>query len=149
MKCEIHSKALPNIAPNPSHHFYPRLCTNCARMRLLHRDCARWNRHQSVGGYRCHFVGSTVDLLQGFALHLQFHLRILLEDLRVALAEHLGYPFIGYASGTQPCGISGTKIVDSKIRNLCPSKSFFPNSLERRLVPARIPIAREQKRPLT
>src|SRR5713101_7039047 len=35
-----------------------------------------------------------------FALHLQLHLRILLEDLRVALAKHLRYPLIGYASGT-------------------------------------------------
>jgi hypothetical protein len=30
--CFIHSKALPNFAPNPCHRFYPRLCTNCARM---------------------------------------------------------------------------------------------------------------------
>ena len=32
MKCFTHSKALPNFAPNPNHRFYPRLCTNCARM---------------------------------------------------------------------------------------------------------------------
>ena len=31
MKCEIHSKALSNFTPNPSHVFYPRLYTNCAR----------------------------------------------------------------------------------------------------------------------
>jgi len=99
MKCEIHSKALSNFAPNPSHAFYPRLCTNCARMRLLHRDCAQWS-HQNVSGDRCHFVGSTVKLFQSLALHHQLHLGILLEDLRVALAEHLGYPFIGYAPGT-------------------------------------------------
>jgi hypothetical protein len=107
MKCEIHSKALSNFTPNPSHAFYLRLCTNCARMRLLHRDCAQWSR-QNASGDRCHFVGSTVKLFQSLALHLQFHLRILLEDLRFALAEHLGCPFIGCASGTQPCGISVT-----------------------------------------
>jgi hypothetical protein len=39
----------------------------------------------------CHFVRSTVELLQGFALHPQLHLGILLEDLRVALAEQLRY----------------------------------------------------------
>jgi hypothetical protein len=72
--CFIHSKALPNFTPSPSHHFYPRLCTNCARMRLLHRDCAHWSGHQGVSGYRCHFVGSTIELYQCFALHLQLHL---------------------------------------------------------------------------
>src|SRR5580700_10541330 len=118
-------------------------------MRLLHGDYAHWARHQSVNGYLCHFVGSTIELYQCFALHLQLHLRILLEDLRVALAEHLSYPLVGYASGTQPCGISGTKVIDPKVRNLCPSKSFLPNSLERRLVPARISIARKQKRSFT
>ena len=97
----------------------------------------------------CHFVGSTIELFQSLALHLQLHLRILLEDLRVALAKHLGYPFIGYASSTQPCCIRGTKIVNPKIGNLCPSKSLLPNSLQRRLVSARIPTARKQKRPLT
>jgi hypothetical protein len=35
MKCEIHSKALSNFAPNPSHVFYPRLCTNEAIARRL------------------------------------------------------------------------------------------------------------------
>jgi len=34
-----------------------------------------------------HLVGTAVELLQSFALHLQFHLRILFEDLRVALAD--------------------------------------------------------------
>jgi hypothetical protein len=32
MNCFIHSKALPYFAPNPYFRFYPRLCTNCARM---------------------------------------------------------------------------------------------------------------------
>jgi hypothetical protein len=38
-------------------------------------------------------------------------LGILLEDLRVALAKHLGYPLIGYSSGTQPSGICGAKVI--------------------------------------
>jgi hypothetical protein len=109
MMCLIHSKALSDFTPSPSHRFYLRLCTKCARMRLLHRNCAHWSRHQNVSGDRCHFVGSTVDLFQRFALHLQLHLRILLEDLRVALAEHLSHPLIGYASGTQPCKVNYAK----------------------------------------
>jgi hypothetical protein len=28
MKYVIHSKAPSNSAPNPQHHYYPRLCTN-------------------------------------------------------------------------------------------------------------------------
>jgi hypothetical protein len=47
-------------------------------------------------------------------------------------------------TGTQPSGIRGTKVVIPKVRNLCPSKSFPPNSFERRLMPAR-----KQIRPFT
>jgi len=61
----------------------------------------------------------------------------------------LGYPLISYASSTQPCGICGAKVVNPKIGNLRSPKSFSPNSFEARLVPARIPIARKQERPLT
>jgi len=43
-----------------------------------------------------HLVGTAVQLLQSFALHLQFHLRILLEDLRVSLAKHLRDPLVRY-----------------------------------------------------
>ena len=118
-------------------------------MRLLQRDCANWSRQQNVRGHRCYFVGSTVELFQRFALHLQLHLGILLEDLRVALAKHLSYPLIGYSSGTQPCGIRGAEVVNAKVGNLCSSKSFSPNSFETCLVSSRIPIARKQKRPFT
>ena len=81
------------------------LCTNG----LLDRDCAYWSRRHSVSGYRCDFIGSTVELFQSFALHLQLHLEILLEDLRIAWSKQLGDPLIGYASGTQTCGIRGAK----------------------------------------
>ena len=117
-------------------------------MGLLHRDCAHWTHHQ-CGCRRCHLVGSTVELFQSFAFHLQFHLRILFHDLRVTLAKHLSYPLIGYSSGTQSCAVRGAEVVNPKVRNLCSSKSFSPNSFECRLVPARNPIARKQKRPLT
>jgi hypothetical protein len=47
-------------------------------------------------------VGVPVDLFQRLALHLKFHLRILLEDLRVALPKQLGHPLIGYAASAEP-----------------------------------------------
>jgi hypothetical protein len=54
------------------------------------------NRHRQHGSHRAlTFVGSPIDLYQCFTLHLQLYLRILLEDLRVALAEHRSYPLIG------------------------------------------------------
>ena len=56
---------------------------------LLHSDRAQWNRQGIYGVHRCSLVGLTIDLVQSFAFHLQFHLRILFEDLRVALTKHL------------------------------------------------------------
>jgi len=92
---------------------------------VIHRD-----RAHSLTTFCSHFAGPAVELLQSFALHLQFHLRILFEDLRVSLAKHLSHPFIGYTSGTQPRGISGSKVVDSEVGNLGPPKSLVPNRLE-------------------
>ena len=46
----------------------------------------------------CHFVGLAIEFLQSFSLHLQLHLRVLLEDLRITLAKHLGDPFVSYAT---------------------------------------------------
>src|SRR5579863_10004864 len=142
-------KGFPRFISAPISWFLFLLCTNCARMRLLHRDCAHWSRRQNASGSRSYFVGSTVYLFQSFALHLQLHLGILLEDLRIALAKHLGYPLIGYSSGAQPCGVRGAEVINPKVGNLCSSKSLPPNSFERRLMPARNPIARKQKRPFT
>jgi len=116
-------KTLTEFISSPTPRFSCTLCTNCARMGLLQRDCAHWSRHQSVSGRRCYLIGSTVELFQGFALHL----RILLEDLRIALAKHLGYPLIGYAASTQPRGISGTQVVNPKVGNLCASKCSAGN----------------------
>jgi len=50
---------------------------------------------------RGHLIRTAVELLQSLALHLQFHLRILLEGLRVSLAKHLGYPLVRYPSETR------------------------------------------------
>jgi hypothetical protein len=56
---------------------------------LLHSDRAQWNRQGIYGVHRCSLVGLTIGLVQSLAFHLQFHLRILFEDLRVALTKHL------------------------------------------------------------
>jgi hypothetical protein len=53
-----------------------------------------------VSGYQRQFVSSTIEFYRCFALHLKLHLRILLEDLRLALAEQLSFALIGYTSGT-------------------------------------------------
>ena len=116
-------------------------------MGLLHRDYAHWSSQQIIS-CRCHFIGSAIRF-RGPRASSATSLRILFEDLRVGLAKHLRYPLVSYSSGTQPCGVCGAKIVDSKVGNFCSSKSSSPNSLKRRLVPARNPIARKQKRPFT
>src|SRR5258708_8300583 len=137
----IDSKVPSNFISTSALGFCARPCTNRALLRSLHHD-----RAHSFTSRRSHLAGSAVELLQSFALHLQFHLGILLEDLRVSLAKHLGHPLIRYAPGTQPRGIRGTKVVDSEVRNLCAPKSLAPNRLERGLVSSPILIAREQKR---
>ena len=43
-------------------------------------------------------VGLPVQLLQRLAFHLQFHLRVLLEHLRVALPEQLRDPLVRHAT---------------------------------------------------
>ena len=62
---------------------------------LLHSDCV-------LAG---HFICLAVHLFECFSLHSQLHLRILFEDLRVALAEQLSDPLVRDAPGTQPRGI--------------------------------------------
>src|SRR5208282_1760231 len=141
MTSRIDSKVLSNSGATPIHDFRPRPCTNRALIHSLYDD-----RAHSFTTVCSHFAGPAVELLQSFALHLQFHLRILLENVRISLTKHLSHPFIGYASGTQPRGISGTKVVDSEVGNLGPPKSLVPNRLESGLVPALIQIARKQER---
>src|SRR6266700_4119587 len=133
----IDSKVLSNFISTPALDFWPRPCTNRALIRSLHHD-----RAHSFTSRRSHLAGSAVELLQGFALHLQFHLGILLEDLRVSLAKHLRHPLIRNASSTQPRGIGGAKIVDE---NLGAPKSLAPNRLEGGLMPTPISITGEQK----
>ena len=81
-------------------------CRTC----LLDHDCAH-----SLGRCASRLASRAVELLQGFTLHLQLHLRVLFHDLRVTLAQRLRYPFIRYSSCTQPCGIKGSQVVDAEI----------------------------------
>ena len=93
-----HSKALSSFLPVSIHLFRPRPCIYRALIRLpcsLHRD-----RAHSFGNRLGHFACVAVKLLQNVALHLQLHLRVLLEDLRVTLAQHLSHPFVRYSSCT-------------------------------------------------
>jgi hypothetical protein len=120
--------------------FQPRPCIYRALMRSIDRD-----RANSFGNHRGHFAGAAVKLLQSVALHLQLHLRVLLEDLRVTLAQHLSHPFVRYSSCTQPSGIGGSKVVDSEVGDLCPPKRFGPNLLEGGLVSPLVPVTRKQK----
>jgi len=76
----------------------------------LHRDRAKL----TTCFLSRHLIGLAIELLQSLALHLQFHLEILLEDLRVSLAKHLRDPLVRYPSGTEPCGIGRAQIVMRK-----------------------------------
>src|SRR5260370_31248686 len=84
----IDSKALSNFLTTPSHDFWPRPCTYRASMQSLNE-----NRAFLIACFLSrHLIRTAVELLQSLALHLQFHLRILLEDLRVSLAKAFGLP---------------------------------------------------------
>jgi hypothetical protein len=78
--------------------FWPRPCTYRAFIRSVHlldHDRAHW-----FGSHWSHFTSPAVNLFQGFALHLQLHLGVFLEDLRVSLAQHLSHPLIRHSCAT-------------------------------------------------
>ena len=87
-----------------------------------------------------HLVGPAVELLQSFALHPQFHLRIFLEDLRVSLAKHLCYPLVRYPSGTEPGGIGRAKIVDAEVRYLGTPQGGMPGVFQSPLMSAWVSV---------
>ena len=124
----------------PISYFRPRLCTNFARMGLLDRDCAHWNRHQLACIYRRVLVGLTIEFIQSFAFHLQLHLRILLEHLRIALSEQLRDPLVRYPSGTEPGGIGRAKIVDAEVRYLGTPQGGMPGVFQSPLMSAWVSV---------
>jgi hypothetical protein len=74
-----------------------------------------------------------IEIPQSLALHLQFHLRILLEDLRVSLAKHLGYALVRYPSGAQPRGLGRVEVVKAMPHLRTPQRRL-PCSLQRPLI---------------
>jgi hypothetical protein len=92
-------------------------------------------------------VGLPIELQQKLTLHLQLHLRVLLEDLGVTLTQQLGDPFVGNAASRKPGGIRRTQIVNPKIRNAGAAQRCVPGPLERLLMGNRICAARKESRP--
>ena len=85
-----------------------------------------------------HLIRTAVELLQSLALHLQFHLRVLFEDLRVSLAKHLCDPLVRYPSGTEPGGIGRAQIVNPEVRHLGTPQSGMPGGFQSSLMSARL-----------
>src|ERR1700678_1207364 len=83
-----------------------------------------------------------VDLLQRLPFHLQLHLRVLLEDLRVALPQQLRDPLIRHATRAEASRVRRPQIVDPEIRRLCPAQGRVPYGLQRLLMARRILVAR-------
>src|SRR6266700_1365811 len=79
-----HSKALSDFLPARTLASWPRPCTYRAFIRS--NRSLDHDRAHSFCSYRRYFAGSAVELLQGFPLHLQLHVRVFLEHLRVSLA---------------------------------------------------------------
>jgi len=107
MNCFIHSKALSNFTPNPSRHFWP--------------HCAKTVPNTFTESWLCqnpgHLIGLAVHFLQSLSLHLQFHLRILLEDLCVTLSKELCNPLVGDTACTEPRRIGGAQVIDPEVGN--------------------------------
>src|SRR5712664_836599 len=137
MHCFTHSKALPNFTPNPSRHFRSH-CAKTVPNTLLNRGCARIQRH---------LIGLAVHFLQSLSLHLQFHLRILFEDLCVALSKELCNPLVGDTACTEPRRIGGAQVIDPEVGNSCAFQCLPPCGLEILMVTGRIFVAWEQEGP--
>jgi hypothetical protein len=56
-----------------------------------------------------HFVDYTVEFLQGFSFHRQLQLRVLFEDLRIALSKQLPDPLVFRDARTEPRSICGVE----------------------------------------
>jgi hypothetical protein len=75
---------------------------------------------------------AAIELPQRLALHLQLHLRVLLEHLRVALASSC----VTHSSATPPATprrVGPTQIVNAEIRHFRSTKRQPPRRFERRL----------------
>ena len=80
----------------------PKLC----QIDFTEHRCARIQRH---------FIGLAVNFLQSFSLHLQFHLRITFEDLRVPWRSSCVTPS---AATWCPVGFKSLEIETVRLRQL-------------------------------
>jgi hypothetical protein len=116
--CRIDSKVLSNVVTTPNHDFRPRPYQIRAHCTVTVPERAPAFSAEAPAFSAGISFAWRFELLQSFALHLQFHLRILLEDSLVSLTKHLCYPLVGHTTGTEPRGIGRAEVVNAKIRNL-------------------------------
>lgn len=88
-----------------------------------------------------------VQLEQCLPFHLQLHLRILFENLRVPLPQELRNKFVGNSASAQPRGIGRSQIVDPKVWHSSATQRGAPGGLERLLMSIRVFCAGEHERP--
>jgi hypothetical protein len=85
-----------------------------------------------------------VQFGQRLSLHLQLHLRVFLEHLRIALPEQLRDPLVRKTAGAEPRGVRRAEIVDAEVSDTCPLQLRMPNGFERLLIAVDVFIAWEQ-----
>ena len=71
-------------------------------------------------------VGRPIELQQRFALHLQLHLRVLLEHFRISLPEELRHPLVRHAAGAQARRVGRAQVVDAEVPDLRPPQRQSP-----------------------
>src|SRR5579859_6629878 len=111
VKTCIDVKAFASVRKLQKPTFYPLLCQNCVKTSVTRTLLCQNSRH---------FVGPAFDFVQRFPLHLQLHLRVLLEHLGIALTKHLDDPFVCHASG-----VKGTRPLPYSPQFVIPNRSYF------------------------
>jgi hypothetical protein len=93
MKCTIHPKALSNFLPRSYSWLFG---LDRALTVHLFAQFSYWTTTVHIRSVVTGAISPArrLNLFQGFALHLQLHLGVFLEDLRVSLAHHLSHPLI-------------------------------------------------------
>src|SRR2546422_11488248 len=56
------------------------------------------------------FIGAAIELQMRLPFHLSFHLRVLLENFRIALPQQLRYPLVGHATSGKPGRVLQAKL---------------------------------------
>jgi hypothetical protein len=133
---KIDSKVLSNFGATPIHDFRPRPCIKRAFM----SHCTA-TVHIRSSPFDAISLARRFSFSRASRVICRFHLRILLEDLRVCLAKHLCYPLVRYPSGAQPGGIGRARIVDAKVRYFGTPQGGMPGGFKSSVMSARILIA--------